>query len=99
MAWILFNQESKLGFKMTYPDHRRGITYRIIGFIGEDSTYESYHGRCRKPVSRDVILHLLKNGNGRRFNVKNCGAVVVNPTVSASTRETQVLPWKREGTE
>lgn len=52
---------------MTYPDRSRGLPYKVIGFMDSDDTYETYHARASGSVKRDVILHLLRNGNGRRF--------------------------------
>ena len=77
----------------TYPDKRRGLVYKIIGFLGEDETWEYYHGRVRKPVARDVILHLLKTGNGRRFDVTASKGVVVVVQKSQKIPREQAVPW------
>ena len=79
---------------MTYTDRRRGLVYRIIGFLSDDGIYESYHGRSTKPVRRDCVLHLLRTGNGRRYpNVKQVNGVSVIAQSNAKSRIEQVTPW------
>lgn len=45
-----------------------GITYTVIGLLSEDSRYEVYHAHAKK-IGRDIVIHLLKTGNGRIYDV------------------------------
>ena len=83
---------------MTYPDRSRGLMYHIVGFMVEDGTYETYHARAKGTVKRDVILHLLRNGNDRRFpKAKLETDVIVTAQKPSATREKAILPWKGDG--
>ena len=77
----------------TYKDAIRGITYRIVGFLGENKDYESYHGKSFSPKGRDIIIHVLRNGDSKRYDVKPIAeAIIAIPKSLASGRE-QVNPW------
>ena len=77
-----------------YTDLRRGLSYRIIGFIGEDDMYETYHGRSSGHIKRDTVLHLLKNGNGRRYpSVKQVCGVTAKAQRPTKTRDDVILLW------
>lgn len=87
---------------MTYTCHTQGISYRIIGYLGEDDRYEVYHGKSTSP-QRHIILHLLKTGNGRIYpKAEHVEKVIVQPSTSVGrSHEDQVVPWRtdKEGLE
>lgn len=74
-----------------YTNH--WLRLKVIGFIEDDGCYEIYHARNKTP-KRDIILHLLKGPNGRRFpNAKPAKEFKVEAQGPSATRERQILPW------
>lgn len=78
----------------TYTNH--WLRLKIVGFIEEDGCYEVYHAQNKNP-KRDIILHLLKNGTERRFNVKPAKQFKVEAQGPSATREKAVTPWVGDG--
>lgn len=83
---------------MNYYNPRTGLSYKIVGLIDEDDIYEVYQLKAKH--NHNLILHVLKNGNGRRFDVKELSEPVSQDVEGkTATRAKAVLPWIGDGNE
>ena len=78
--------------RASYYHERLGITFRIIGLLFEDESYEIYHARNKK-YDRDLILHFPKKQGGRKFNVPVVSFEKAATGASSSKPKEINLPW------
>ncbi|RJQ39449.1 MAG: hypothetical protein C4555_03285 [Dehalococcoidia bacterium] len=78
-----------------YHNHTYNLDFKIIGLLDEDESYEVYHARA-KGIPRDIIIHLLKTGNGKRYDVPKIDEVKVKVPTPVGTRDEQITPWIKD---
>ncbi len=73
--------------------NRQGIEYKVIGLVEETETHESYLVQ-NKPYGKTQIIHVLRNGNGRRYKAKPLNLERIEKLLNPTKRKgTVVLPW------